>query len=127
MTFFVVQPISTFSRRVAKFHTAASCRSVIQLHYDVVPSQPPATPTTSKIPDVPCVMLHGLLGSRRNLRSLIKYLPFKTFILPDLRNHGRSPHSPYMPMDLMAEDLLGLLDRLEIEQASIVGHSMGEC
>jgi pimeloyl-ACP methyl ester carboxylesterase len=46
-------------------------------------------------------------------------------ILPDLRNHGRSPHHPQMDYSAMAGDLLALLDGLQLDSASLLGHSMG--
>lgn len=101
-----------------------SCQSAIDLNYDLANHAPTFIP--AQIPDVPCVLLHGLLGSRRNLRSLTKLLPFKSYILPDLRNHGRSPQCSNMPMQSMASDVIRLLDQLEVEEASIIGHSMGE-
>ena len=46
-------------------------------------------------------------------------------ILPDLRNHGRSPHHPVMDYPSLAADVLALMDRLQLPSASLVGHSMG--
>ncbi len=43
----------------------------------------------------------------------------------DQRNHGQSPHDPEMSYDLMADDLLELMNDLGIEQANLIGHSMG--
>lgn len=47
-------------------------------------------------------------------------------IAPDLRGFGQSDvvENQYTVTD-MAKDIVGLLDNLEIEKASIVGHSMG--
>ena len=44
----------------------------------------------------------------------------------DLRGHGRSPvpDGPYA-MGELADDVLGLLDRLGVERASICGLSLG--
>jgi pimeloyl-ACP methyl ester carboxylesterase len=57
--------------------------------------------------------LHRLLGNSRRI------------IVPDLRNHGQSPHDPVFGYEAMATDLIGLLDKLGIEHASLVGHSLG--
>ena len=42
-----------------------------------------------------------------------------------MRNHGRSPHHPSMRYDVMAGDVLRLLDTLCVESAILIGHSMG--
>ena len=74
----------------------------------------------------PLMMLHGLFGSASNLqivgRDIAKHRPV---ILPDLRNHGRSPHADDVSYQAMAEDVLRLLDRLGCEHADLLGHSMG--
>ncbi len=46
-------------------------------------------------------------------------------IVPDLRNHGRSPHDPDVSYEAMAIDVLELMDDLKISHAALVGHSMG--
>ncbi|XP_014662423.1 PREDICTED: alpha/beta hydrolase domain-containing protein 11-like isoform X2 [Priapulus caudatus] len=46
-------------------------------------------------------------------------------LVPDARNHGRSPHTHYMDYSLMSEDIQLLMRREGISQAAIVGHSMG--
>jgi pimeloyl-ACP methyl ester carboxylesterase len=70
--------------------------------------------------------MHGLFGSAGNWMGVVKQLQADyRLILPDLRNHGRSPHHPVMDFPAMAADLSALLDRLQIESASLVGHSMG--
>ncbi len=72
------------------------------------------------------VMLHGLYGSGNNWRGIAR--PFGAdhrTLLPDLRNHGRSPSHPDMDYRRMAADVLALLDREGIDRASLVGHSMG--
>lgn len=71
--------------------------------------------------------LHGLLGSADNWGSTARELVESGLrcIAVDQRNHGRSPHSSEMSYPLMAEDLARLADSLNIENFSIVGHSMG--
>ncbi len=74
----------------------------------------------------PLLLVHGLFGSSGNWTGVAKRLQADyRLILPDLRNHGRSPHHQSMDYPAMAADLSALLDRLEIESASLVGHSMG--
>jgi esterase len=72
------------------------------------------------------LLLHGLFGNSGNWAGVVKYLKddFR-LILPDLRNHGRSPHSDVMDFPAMAEDLRLLLSHLQLGSASILGHSMG--
>jgi esterase len=75
-------------------------------------------------------MLHGILGSGNNLRSLAQQLvqrtPEQAVVLVDLRGHGRSEHGP-APQDIAhcAADLLALERGLELEISGVVGHSFG--
>ena len=80
---------------------------------------------TDRLPAV--FFLHGLLGSADNWGSTSRELTEAGLrcIAVDQRNHGSSPHSSEMNYPLMAEDLLRLADRLELEHFSVVGHSMG--
>lgn len=74
----------------------------------------------------PLIILHGLFGSLDNWYSISKALA-KVFMVVtvDLRNHGRSPHSLIFNYEVMAQDVLELLDELKLEKASLLGHSMG--
>ena len=72
------------------------------------------------------VLLHGLFGSSANWGSIARELADEyRVIVPDLRNHGQSPHADYMDYASMAGDLLDLLDHISIPRAVLVGHSMG--
>jgi esterase len=72
------------------------------------------------------VLLHGLFGSLENWHSISLELARQFHVIAaDQRNHGRSPHQPEMNYELMARDLLELLDSLHLEKAGLVGHSMG--
>lgn len=74
----------------------------------------------------PIILLHGLFGSAANLQSIAKALADDyPLILPDLRNHGRSPHDSDVSYQSMANDLLLLMDAHACEQVNILGHSMG--
>jgi pimeloyl-ACP methyl ester carboxylesterase len=46
-------------------------------------------------------------------------------ILVDQRNHGRSPHSPSHSYLDLAFDLLELIDELNLQRVTLIGHSMG--
>lgn len=74
----------------------------------------------------PLLIIHGLFGSADNWRTLSKKLAEQYRVIAvDLRNHGRSPHVDGMSYDAMAADVLALLDKLGLEKAHILGHSMG--
>ncbi len=74
----------------------------------------------------PLVILHGLYGSSDNWMSIARMLKDKfTVILPDLRNHGRSPHSDEMGYSLMADDIRDILGERGVKKVFMVGHSMG--
>jgi esterase len=81
--------------------------------------------------ELPTVLLHGFLGSGRNLRSLAaawsEAEPRRRFLLPDLTGHGGSPAlPPGADLDTLARDVLetararGFTGPLEL-----VGHSLG--
>ena len=77
-------------------------------------------------PGTPLVLLHGLLGSLVNWQRIARSLSERyRVIVPDLRNHGRSPHDPDVSYPAMAGDVLELMDDKDVEQAALVGHSMG--
>ena len=74
----------------------------------------------------PLVILHGLLGSAKNWRSMARKLAeHRAVYAVDLRNHGASPHAESMHYDDMAADVLALLDARGIDSAHLIGHSMG--
>jgi pimeloyl-ACP methyl ester carboxylesterase len=77
-------------------------------------------------PDV--VMLHGFLGNLAvwHLNIIPELRKHFRVTTPDLRGHGYSEVTPsgYTCKDL-AEDLLGMLDKLGIEKPVLAGHSYG--
>jgi pimeloyl-ACP methyl ester carboxylesterase len=79
----------------------------------------------------PTVLLHGFLGSGRNLRSLaLKWAagdPGRRFLLPDLTGHGTSPPlPPGASLDLIAEMILETAARAGfVGPLSVAGHSLG--
>jgi esterase len=75
---------------------------------------------------VPVILLHGLFGSASNLMAVARSLSTDYKVVRmDLRNHGKSPHSDIMDIPVMAEDVLATMDKLGIQQAHILGHSLG--
>lgn len=74
----------------------------------------------------PIILLHGLFGSLDNLGMIARGLESEYQVISfDLRNHGRSPHADHMSYDLIAEDVVGMMDALDIASAHFYGHSMG--
>lgn len=74
----------------------------------------------------PVLVLHGLFGAGRNWLSVARRLAGTyTFHLVDLRNHGRSPHLPAMSYRDMAGDVRALVAHLDVNDFTLVGHSMG--
>jgi len=74
----------------------------------------------------PLVILHGLYGSSDNWTGIARELS-DTFrvIVPDMRNHGQSPHHPEHSYDEMSNDLLELTHKLGVDRFILAGHSMG--
>ena len=74
----------------------------------------------------PLLILHGLFGSLANWGWHSKQLAEDFAVIGvDLRNHGESPHADDHNYPVMAADIKELLETLNIERCSIIGHSMG--
>ena len=74
----------------------------------------------------PLVLLHGLFGQSDNWFGVAPKLAEKFHVfIPDLRNHGHSPHHAEMDYPLMAADVEKFFAAQKIEGASVIGHSMG--
>ena len=79
----------------------------------------------------PVVLLHGLLGSGRNLRTLARGLSdgdhTRSIVTLDLAGHGASPPLPSgADARALAGDVLATLDALALaEPVAFVGHSLG--
>jgi pimeloyl-ACP methyl ester carboxylesterase len=75
----------------------------------------------------PVILLHGGLANADYWGNQIKALaPHHTVIVMDSRGHGRSSRDarPY-GYDLMADDVVALMDALKVAKADIVGWSDG--
>lgn len=73
----------------------------------------------------PLVIVHGLFGSARNWGAVARRLSAgRRVIVPDLRNHGESPHLPEHAYADLAADLAELIDG-QGGRADVLGHSMG--
>lgn len=74
----------------------------------------------------PVLILHGLLGSLDNWQTFARKLaPHFTVFTVDLRNHGKSPHSPEHSYAAMTADLLEFFAQHHLPRAHLIGHSMG--
>ncbi len=78
----------------------------------------------------PIVLLHGLTATRRYLLMGSRALERSGYatIAYDARGHGHSSPAPApdaYTYELLAQDLLAVLDALEIERAVLAGASMG--
>jgi len=72
----------------------------------------------------PLVLLHGLFGSSDNWHGIATRLAERFQVLvPDLRNHGRSPHSAEMNYGVMAGDVAELLETLAERGSVTPSHS----
>lgn len=74
----------------------------------------------------PLIILHGFFASSRNWRQIAQRLAVRFHVyVPDMRNHGASPHHPLMDYPSMSADLLRFMDDNGLETANLLGHSMG--
>ncbi len=79
----------------------------------------------------PVLLLHGFLGSGRNLASLARRWAERDaavrLVLPDLTGHGTSPAlPPGADLGTLASDVLALADALGLPSPiDVVGHSLG--
>jgi len=72
------------------------------------------------------MILHGLFGCSDNWQTFAKTLSIShQVILADLRNHGENKHKPTMDLEVMAEDVLELLESLNSSNILLIGHSLG--
>lgn len=74
----------------------------------------------------PLIILHGLYGSSDNWMSIARNISnLFTVYLPDLRNHGHSPHSEIHDYESMSYDLFEFVKDLGLSKFFLAGHSMG--
>ena len=74
----------------------------------------------------PLIIVHGLYGSGDNWVSIARDLSdrFEVYVI-DQRNHGQSPHSETHNYPALRDDLKTFMDAEGIDQAVLIGHSMG--
>jgi len=74
----------------------------------------------------PMIILHGLYGSSDNWISIARALAGSNELyLPDLRNHGRSPHHAEHNYKAIGDDLIEFMAIHNLTRANFLGHSMG--
>lgn len=75
----------------------------------------------------PVIILHGLFGMSDNWVPLAKAISYNGYCvyLPDLRNHGNSPHSIEFDYLVLIEDLREFILQHNIKDPVIAGHSFG--
>jgi len=74
----------------------------------------------------PLVIVHGLFGISDNWVTLGKRFAEEfRIIIPDLRNHGRSPWSFVFDFSSMEEDILELIEEKINGPVFLMGHSLG--
>jgi len=75
----------------------------------------------------PLILVHGFPLDHTTWQPIVPALSkCARVITPDLRGFGKSPATKgAYSMRLLAEDILRLMDRLNIDKAVVVGHSMG--
>lgn len=75
----------------------------------------------------PLILLHGLWGASENWLPVARMLGDRfRVILPDLRNHGRSPHKEVHDYEQMRQDVAEWIEGLHLPvKPYLAGHSMG--
>jgi len=75
----------------------------------------------------PIVAIHGLTGTHKNMHYYAeKFKGDYRFIAVDLRGRGNSSETDLEPSIFRhAEDILGLIQELKLENPILLGHSMG--
>lgn len=76
----------------------------------------------------PVILLHGRLDSRRTWRKFGQEIADKSgrkVYALDARNHGESPWSDEMDLDILSDDVDQFMNERGISKAVLVGHSMG--
>ncbi|MGB3464366.1 MAG: alpha/beta fold hydrolase [Cyclobacteriaceae bacterium] len=74
----------------------------------------------------PLIILHGVFGSSDNWQTLGKQFAehFEVYLI-DQRNHGNSFHHDKFNYQVMADDLLALINKEGLKIVNLLGHSMG--
>jgi pimeloyl-ACP methyl ester carboxylesterase len=104
--------------------TRSGARSASTLSHTITKKDEAASPTKTLL------VLHGILGNKKNLRSISKNIvtrfPQWQIINIDHRGHGQSPSmkGPHT-LAACASDVIELCDSLLVAPDMVVGHSFG--
>jgi pimeloyl-ACP methyl ester carboxylesterase len=72
------------------------------------------------------VILHGLFGISDNWVTFGRRLGEESSVfIPDLRNHGQSPHSNLFDYPSMVEDIYEFTEEQGLDEFVLMGHSLG--
>jgi pimeloyl-ACP methyl ester carboxylesterase len=71
------------------------------------------------------LLIHGAGGSHLDWPAELRRLPEASTLAPDLPGHGRSRGPGRASVGVYAADMVALLDALKLEQAIMLGFSMG--
>lgn len=72
------------------------------------------------------VCVHGLGGSSNFWRPVVNaFAATHRVVVPDMPASARSDNDPSLSIESIAADMLAVMDALNIDQARVVGHSMG--
>ncbi len=72
------------------------------------------------------VLVHGYTGSILDWADVQDLMAVdRRVVAYDHRGHGRSSHAPAYSIDLLADDLVGVLEELGLDEIHLLGHSMG--
>jgi 3-oxoadipate enol-lactonase len=76
--------------------------------------------------DPPVVLLHALGASAAGWGPVASVLAEHRYVCAvDLRGHGASAHTDRYSLELMRDDVVGLVETLRMRRAVLVGHSLG--
>lgn len=70
----------------------------------------------------PVIMIHGLMGMSDNWIPVARGMAGNyRMVMPDLRNHGNSPHHNDFNLNVLTEDIYALCQKLKINSAVFIG------
>jgi pimeloyl-ACP methyl ester carboxylesterase len=82
---------------------------------------------TAGEPDAPTiVLLHALTATGADWEPVVDALARNhRVIAPDARGHGHSDWATSYSLELLRDDVLGLIEALALDQLTLIGHSFG--